>query len=327
MTLTRLFTNSRIRILGKLIVTLTLLAILFSLVDFDLILRLMPRINVWLFFLSFVILCSRNFFAAWRWQTLLQSGNYNFSIWSLTIYYFISYFCGFLLPTVVGGDIVRGYYLYNSGVGKDEAASSVLVERILGISAVMGLALVGILFGFRFVESNSIKILVIIINIVGLVSISLVYYRRASLIQYLSTISNSRLSFLFDLIQSCSTYQKKPYLLVRGFLLSILFQLAGIISIYLLGLSIGAGTPFIYFLILMPIVWLISMIPISLNGLGLREGTFLILFVSIGMTREMAITISGLSLILMIFQGILGGLFFLADQKDISSFKTNLISS
>jgi uncharacterized membrane protein YbhN (UPF0104 family) len=103
--------------------------------------------------------------------------------------------------------------------------------------------------------------------------------------------------------------------------MSLLFQFGGVISTYFIALSIQDHTKFIYFLMLLPIVWFVSLLPISLNGLGVREGTFVFLFVVTGMTKETAITISGLYLLQTIAQGLLGGLFFLWDQGKIASIK------
>ena len=69
---------------------------------------------------------------------------------------------------------------------------------------------------------------------------------------------------------------------------------------------------------LLPIIWLITMVPITINGLGLREGAFIFLFTEIGMAKEMAMAISILFLLQTIIQGIIGGLFFLFEKVSVA---------
>ena len=91
---------------------------------------------------------------------------------------------------------------------------------------------------------------------------------------------------------------------------------AGILGTLLLGVAIGSPIILGYYFILLPIVWLVAMIPISINGLGLREGAFVVLFVSIGMSKEAAIAISVLFLAQAMLQGLIGGVLFLVHRKE-----------
>jgi len=122
--------------------------------------------------------------------------------------------------------------------------------------------------------------------------------------------------------QGIRSYQEHPGALAFSFLITILVQVAGIISAYLLGIAVGCTTAFLYYIVLLPVVWLISMIPVSLNGLGLREGAFVVLFSAIGMPKEAALAISLLLLAQGVLQGILGALLYVTDHKDISSIRT-----
>ena len=102
---------------------------------------------------------------------------------------------------------------------------------------------------------------------------------------------------------------------------TIAFQSAGIFATYLLGVAIGSPISLSYYFILLPIVWLVAMIPISINGLGLREGAFVVLFVSIGMSKEAAIAISVLFLAQAMLQGLIGGVLFLINRREAPAAK------
>ncbi len=99
------------------------------------------------------------------------------------------------------------------------------------------------------------------------------------------------------------------------------FKALGIGATYLIALSLGSTTPLVNFFMFLPIIWLISMLPVSINGIGLREGAFVYLFTSIGMSTEMALAISTLFLFQLVVLGGLGSLFFLCSQKKIEDIK------
>ena len=112
------------------------------------------------------------------------------------------------------------------------------------------------------------------------------------------------------------SYKASLPALAIGLLATIAFQSAGIFATYLLGVAIGCPVSLGYYFVLLPIVWLVAMIPISINGLGLREGAFVVLFVSIGMSKEAAIAISVLFLAQAMLQGLIGSVLFLVHRKE-----------
>ena len=316
-----------IKLIVKIIITIVLIYILLARTDIETIKQIIPKTNFYLFSLASVVFFARNIFAAWRWHVLLKAKYYDVSIGRLTRLYFIGYFFSFFLPTVVGGDIARGYYLYSDGVSKKEAISSIVIERVLGVLAMTLFALFSVLFWFSIINSDLIKIIVIVPSIIFLIFLLLFYYGKIGLSSKLQDGTARKLTSLIRLIHSLKSYGKRPDILILAFLMSLLFQFFGVIATYFIALSIQSNTEFIYFLMLLPIVWFVSLLPISLNGLGVREGTFVFLFVVIGMTKETAITISGLFLLQTIAQGLLGGVFFLWDQEKIAAIKEYSTSS
>ena len=112
------------------------------------------------------------------------------------------------------------------------------------------------------------------------------------------------------------TYKKAPAVLWYTLLISIVFQFTGVIATYLVALSLGSDTGFIYFLILLPVIWVLGMLPVSINGLGVREGSFVLLFGTVGMTKEMAMAISILWFVQNIGLGLIGGVIFVLEGNN-----------
>ena len=78
----------------------------------------------------------------------------------------------------------------------------------------------------------------------------------------------------------------------RPLLLSVLVQFSGIIAVYILALGIGQHLPFLSCLIFLPLIILFTTLPVSISGLGVREGAFVLFFGLIGVKPEVATAIS-----------------------------------
>ena len=100
-------------------------------------------------------------------------------------------------------------------------------------------------------------------------------------------------------------------------LISIFAHLVAVISIYLLSLSLDLDIALIYFIAVLPLAWLLTMLPISIGGIGVREGAVVFLLVSLGFKSPDAIAISVLMIFQILVQTILGGIMYL-------SYKYNL---
>ena len=310
--------SPKIKTALKFVIAGSLLAVLISQIDIDFTKTILLGVDPWLCLAAFLIFSSRMLVAALRWKTLLKANRYKVSLLRLTILYYIGDFFSFFLPSAVGGDLVRGYYLYGDGVNKQEVASSIIVERVLGISAMMSLALLATAGGFNLIHNNVIKLIVIVPSVLGLTIVWLLYIWEPKQFCRSTTRASGKLArTAIDIFDEVRSYKSLSVNLLFGFVFSLLFQLLGIGATYLIALSLGSPTPFFYFLIFLPIVWLVSMLPISIAGLGIREGAFVFLFASVGMSSEMAIAISTVFLFQMAAQGAAASIFFLFYQRKI----------
>ena len=210
----------------------------------------------------------------------------NFTVAALTRYYFIGNFFNLFLPEIVGRDIARGYYLYNSSSGKKEAISSIVVERFIGTAALMSL--------FFYEKTDR-------------------FFERLMPESTRKKI-HSAITFIRDII----SYGKSPLIIIYTLLISIVFQFIGVIAVFLLALSLESTVYFIYFLIFLPVIWIAGMLPVSVNGLGVREGSFVFLFMTAGMEKEMAMAICILWFVQNIGLGVIGAVLFYLEGNSLS---------
>ncbi|MBM4137451.1 MAG: flippase-like domain-containing protein, partial [Nitrospira sp.] len=97
------------------------------------------------------------------------------------------------------------------------------------------------------------------------------------------------LSEFYDYFHS---YWNNKVVIVKASLISIIIQILGISAVYILALGLGQHIPFLACLIFLPIIILFTMLPISISGLGIREGAFVFFFGIIGVKPEVATAIS-----------------------------------
>jgi uncharacterized protein (TIRG00374 family) len=307
----------------KTLITFSLLGFLLFQLDWKSIQKTLAQADLTLLLLSLFLFCLRSLFGACRWKELLRAKRHVVSILSLTKYYFIGIFFNFFFPTVVGGDLARGYYLHSQGVSKKVTASSIIVERVLGVFSLVSLSCFSLVANVHFFHNTAITAIVVIAALCSVGAFFLLFYSRAeNLVRRISPKALLNTAELgIKLLEDIRGYRETPQALVYGFCISLLFQGLGIYATYLIGVSLGSSTTIVPFFTLLPIVWLISMIPVSLNGLGVREGAFVYLFALVGMQNEIAMAISLVFVLQGIVQGIIGSVLFVLDKREIARIK------
>ncbi len=117
---------------------------------------------------------------------------------------------------------------------------------------------------------------------------------------------------------SISSFKDNPSVMVKTLFLALIFQFVSILVPYCLSLSLGLRVPFQYFLILVPLVRLAILLPISINGLGIREGAYIALFAQVpdaGVMPLMAFSISILGSFMLVSVSLIGGGLYLFTRR------------
>ena len=270
----------------------------------------------WLFGLSTLVMLLRPVIAAYRWQIMLAVGGIRVSLGRLFHWYMIGGFFNLMLPTSLGGDVMRLYHLARHSGRKADTVASVLMERILGFLALIAMAMVGL--AATPVAWQNPKMLA------GLLAVCLAYaalliglfHRGVSraVVRLMHRVHldglGAKLERGYDALHSLGQHRSA---LALAFLCSVAFQAVGVFCVYLIGLSLGLGVPLAYYFLSVPLIWLISMAPISIGGMGVRDGGFVLFFTALGVTSASALLLSLLSFAQIIAVGLVGGAFHLAD--------------
>jgi len=309
----------RFNITIQLVVSIVLIILLLRLINIPDMLSLLKNVNPYYFILLLVLITIDRIFMAYKWHLLLKIKDMSISLFSAIRTYYIGTFIGFFLPTTVGGDIVRVLKLHSEKRRGTDALSSVILERILGFIASAILAPIAALFLISFFKINIWRFLWIAGALLFLFIILMVISFSEIIVRKID--KNERLSknFLFNKLKklylSYAEYKNHKGALSLFLALSILEQLAAVIGSYLACRALNLSIPFIYFLLIIPLVQLISRIPISFEGIGVNEGLLVYFFTLLGLSKTGAFTIGLLGHIAIVIATLPALFFYIKDIK------------
>jgi uncharacterized membrane protein YbhN (UPF0104 family) len=224
-------------------------------------------------------------------------------------------FFNLFAPSTVGGDIGRVFYLARSGVesrvSKTTAYAlvSVLVDRAIGLAVLVWIGAAALALFPAYSLPRMIHILTYIVGLgflLGWISVPLI--KRA--------LRYARHPLMEHLRLAIEVYWSRQSLILKAVAVSALAHgiQAGLQIVLARALEIDL--PWSYGLILYPLVGLFSALPISLNGIGLREGGYLFLLREIGVSSEKAIAFGLLWFLIVALDSLIGGLVFIMRRNE-----------
>ncbi len=240
-------------------------------------------------------------FSSLRWQLLSAPLGFDAPWRHYLSFYFIGMFFNLLLPTSVGGDVVRALYLAAGRPRKAEAVLSILADRGTGLAVLVVLACVaGLLVPLPGWMAG------ILIALGAAMVLGLAALPALPLVGRLPVIGPR----LGQLVEGARVYLHHPGLLAGSTLLSVVVQLAGVVQVWLIARGLGLVVPLTYVAVVVPLVALLTMIPISVNGMGLREMGMVVLLGPAGVSSAAAVTLSLLTFVSCAVISLAGGVLY-----------------
>lgn len=290
--------NSKLRNILKLLVALICGYLLSIFVDFGLLARVFKELDwaaiVVLLLISFVMVLV----SALKWKVLVDFLGGTTSLIKLYALYLVGYYTNLLLPSYLGGDMVRSYYVGKS-VGQTSAAAATVLERYTGIVAMIVLALVS---SFILDSVNWLMRLWILLLSLGIVLISAITLsKKFSLLlrklPFGNTSSAQKVFSVFDKLADGFRFAaSNRKILCEVFLLSFIFHALTVVNTLACAYAVGwDNAPFWGLSMVIPTILIVSAIPVSPQGIGIQEGAFVFFLTQVGATAEQAL---GIALIL-----------------------------
>jgi len=215
---------------------------------------------------------------AWRWQQLLRVRGVDEEVGWLTRAYFVSYAVGQVLPTSVGGDASRIFETARRHPGRiTPITGSVLLERSLGGAVTLLLAGVGFLLAIGRYSIGA-YLWIEALFVVGTLAAGFVFFSRRV---------RQRLTFLLPyarrfkletparaVYDGLHGYREHPSTLLVVAAVTAGAQLSRVVAIYASGRAVGIHLSVLPYIVLGPLLFLVMLVPFTVNGIGVREAFF-----------------------------------------------------
>lgn len=264
--------------------------VLFSYIDLHLVLELIVRANPLLLFVYIALFTLALVVAAKRWLILLRSHGINLSYLEAVKIYWIGIYLSNFLPSSIGGDISRIGLLYRFNK-TTQVASSVVVERFFGLISLLGFASCSAFLRpevFDFMGGVIVYwsgLIVLVLGILVFLKFSQVLITK---LRDRKTAQSKIANQLNRLLVAIDSYRGQKVFL-RAIVLSSLFYLVGFIAHYCIAMALGIDISLLDVIMVAPLIFLISMIPVSVNAIGLAESAFVVCYSQVGMGKPQAI--------------------------------------
>jgi glycosyltransferase 2 family protein len=243
--------------------------------------------------------------SACRWRLLAAMLNVRGSYLDFIRYYFIGAFTNVFVPGVLGGDAARAFYLGRRHGKVGESIASAVADRAYGLLGLIWLAALMATLNLATLSANVTRPVLAI----GIVTFAgfLASPQIARLIHMTPRPVRRALGII-------APYLHKPARVIPAIILSMILQTLLAICQYVLALGLGLHLPLSIFMLIVPVSGVLASLPLTLNGLGLRETAYLYLFGMTGVGRDTAIALGLLFFSTTMVTGLLGGIAFVTTE-------------
>jgi uncharacterized membrane protein YbhN (UPF0104 family) len=250
--------------------------------------------------------------SAVRWMVLARPLGFQTRFTDMIVYYFIGMFFNLFAPSTVGGDVTRVYYLARDK-GTDQgsgwksttlqATIVVLSDRAIGMIVLIWLGAAGLALFPWFPVPAALRLLTF--------GLALGFIVGALVLPLLRQILPASSHVLVNRVRvALGTFRQHRSAILFAILISLMVHGIQASMHVLIGRALHIEVPLSYCFILYPLVGAFAALPVSFNGIGLREGGYLFLLGIIGVDSEKAIAFGLLLFLIGALDSLLGGIAF-----------------
>jgi hypothetical protein len=302
----------RVLTCARLAVGVALIAWLIWKIDWRKLAEALPRVNVPLVVTCVLFYVILQVLSAFKWQLLLRAQGMRLQLRTLARFYFIGMFFNLFLPTIVGGDAMRAYLAAKEKGHLGVVMLSIFAERLTGFVALLIIGFIGAALTPALMGRNELRLLIFAAIACGGVAVAVVVLSVALRTRWLPAPVHKKLTQLYECLR---VYGSRPQTLTGVMAVSFLFQTGMVALNTLLIRACGYDAPFRTMAFFVPVLTIASMLPISPNGLGIREITSVLLFQQIQIPEQVGLLHSLLYRLVVALASVPGWVFYLQGGK------------
>lgn len=298
-------------LLLKLAITASLCFWLYSRIDFLTLEESLARLGALPIVIGVLLHVAVVFLSASRWWLLLTHTHTATPFFRAFPSYYLGVFFNNFLPTGFGGDTVRILHMRAHGVSMKSLVSASVVDRAIGFATIFMVGMIGGLVSGELYIPGHTKSVLITVFLTGLLAAGWTLSSQSGrLIESLEKkYRHTRIrGWMLDVLRTCYSYRAEKKRILLAMAISASGYALVILTYYLLGSGLGMDMPITTYIITIPVVFLAASLPISIGGLGIREGALVGMLVSAGADLRLAVNLSILYLIVFWISSLPGAL-------------------
>lgn len=306
--------RKKILIAAKLCLSIVLIWFLLYRIPLQNILSSLRQVNFYWLIVAMALAGLGKVISTVRWRYLLSVQDMRVPFWVLFSSLLVGYFFNNFLPSTIGGDAVRAFDVARYSRRNMASVVTVVTERMMGILALATIGLFAALIGFNLIRTvGQVFTIVLVFSFVSLGGYFIVTHQvfveklvwltgQFRLKQVGENIQNAYSAFCF--------MRNRKGALLNTFLISAALQVNVLIYYYILSLSLGLDVSIFYFFCIIPVVLVVLQLPVSINGIGVRESLYVFFLGLVSVSGPKAIAFSWIDFGMTIAMGIAGGVVF-----------------
>jgi uncharacterized membrane protein YbhN (UPF0104 family) len=229
-------------------------------------------------------------------------------------YYYCAYYFNLVLPSSLGGDGVRFVFLSRHGIAKSQSATALVAERVLGIFSLVFVCGISALFAALPPEAERTVFVAVAVALAGLIGLSVLVRLAARLAIKSETVSK--------IAAALAELGRPTPRLAAAFAISVIYQAVGVLLTVMAACAFRIDVTALQIFAFVPLIWFLTMVPLSLGGLGVREAGFVYLFGTIGVAEGAALLLSLGTYAGLVAAGAVGGIVLLFQARLLPSAAT-----
>lgn len=292
--------------------TVVLFAFLFRSISWPALLSSIPHLDDGVLLIGVAIGLLGVVISAYQWQSLLDAEYIHMDLRRLVNFYLIGIAFNHFLPTGMGGDMVKAYYVGREGKNTVGAASAVIMSRVTGFIGMLFISVPALFIWHALFPHNlAVTFLLACFGMCG--ALVCAFCGITLLPRFLpgKWAHNRGVTLVLTLGSTIRMSVKQPRTTWTAVAFGMLFHLSAALNYYGYALVLHIQVPFVFYLVAVPFVSLIAFLPISINGFGLRETTFLYIFTTIHVLPTTSFLLAILMDLQTLLFGVIGGCIYL----------------
>ncbi len=255
-------------------------------------------------------------FSAYSWRSLVLAERIQTGLARLIDLYLVGIAFSHFLPTNMGGDVAKAYYVGKDSGNMAGAASSVLLSRVTGFLGMLLIAFPALfIWHSMFKQTVVVGFLLLSLLLIAMVSGTLIASTLLPRLsgRFLDTkwLANRIVITAIEVGNALSSALKRPRALCTAIAFSLLFWIAGFLNYYSFAMALHMQVPLPFYIVAITFVSIVAFFPISINGYGVREGALVYVFSTMHVSANTSLLLAFLVDMQVLLFGLVGGCIYL----------------